>query len=430
MSQRTRALLLVALGLGLAGYGWFDVRRRARVDRAPRFHRTDFTVYQFAARALKADKDAYEARNPRGYRYVYPPFFATLLVPIAGWDPANAALLFFALSMVLLLYALVTLRDLPDARGDPLGWKAVAIATFLCVGFLHQSFQRGQVTVLLLALHVFAMHAIAHQRWFVGALLLSLAGAVRLTPFFAVAAFGVALLVWGARHGWKRFLHFAGGALAGIVLAFVVVPWLFLGPSQAQAATERWWASTKYLYGSGADDSDLLREYKINEYRFKNQAPRRVFSTYAGWASGVPFEKERPLLTEADRELAHDAAWILALTVLMLGVFIALRALDKPHPVHWAVALAVLGFLPVLVTRYTWPTHFTGALPLLAYVAASNHRRHRAALWVFLGGTALFYAAHAKPLQVVGAAGPLLIATLTVLVLLRVHKVVDHNWTS
>ena len=230
MSNRTRTLLLVGLGIGLACYGWFDVRRRARVDRGARFHRTDFTVYQVAASALKAGDDPYQARNPRGYRYVYPPFFATLLIPVADWDPPNAALLFFALSMALLLLALSTLRELPGRDGVPLGWKAVLLGVFLCTGFLHQSFQRGQVTVLLLAVQVLAMAAVVRRRWFLASLLLTLGGAVRLTPLLSVGAVGLVLLIRGPRGGWGRFASWSGGAVAGLALSFAIVPWAVLGP--------------------------------------------------------------------------------------------------------------------------------------------------------------------------------------------------------
>ena len=87
-----RILVLVALVLAAGAYFAFDVGRRARIDRGPKYHRTDFTVYQAAAHALKHGEDPYEARNPRGYRYVYPPLLAILLMPLADWEPQNAAL--------------------------------------------------------------------------------------------------------------------------------------------------------------------------------------------------------------------------------------------------------------------------------------------------------------------------------------------------
>ena len=92
--------MILALVLGAAAYFHLDVGRRASLERGPKHHRTDFTVYQYAARALKAGEDPYEARNPRGYRYVYPPLLSVLLVPVADWEPQHGALVFFVLAML------------------------------------------------------------------------------------------------------------------------------------------------------------------------------------------------------------------------------------------------------------------------------------------------------------------------------------------
>ena len=105
-SVSRRAGLLILLALAASAYGLLDVRQRARIDRGVKRHRTDFTVYQYAARALAVGDDPYEATNPRGYRYVYPPLLAVLLLPLAAWEPPAAALVWFALSMLAFVGAL------------------------------------------------------------------------------------------------------------------------------------------------------------------------------------------------------------------------------------------------------------------------------------------------------------------------------------
>lgn len=69
----TRWIVVAALLVAAVAFGWFDVRERARLDRGLKRHRTDFTVYTAAAEALEAGRDPYDARSPRGWRYVYPP---------------------------------------------------------------------------------------------------------------------------------------------------------------------------------------------------------------------------------------------------------------------------------------------------------------------------------------------------------------------
>jgi hypothetical protein len=86
----------------------------------------------------------------------------------------------------------------------------------------------------------------------------------------------------------------------------------------------------------------------------------------------------------------------------------------------YALGYAALVFLPVLVTRYAWPTHYLMALPAVAFAAVPRDAtRGRARLMpeagVLLFGALLFYAAHLGPLQVLGEAGCLALAAVVFL---------------
>ena len=418
--KRSHALLLLAAVAFAAVYFAVDVRQRARVDRKPRQHRTDMTVYLAAAEALADGSDPYEARNPRGYRYVYPPLLAILFLPLAGWAPENAALVWFLLSVLAFGGSLVWLARMPRAGPSP-GWKAVAVAAVVCLGFAHQGFQRGQVTHLLLGLQVGALACLLGRRFVGAGLLLGFAGALRLTPLLPAAAVGLGLLVHGLRAGRARpWLSFGAGLAASLALGFVVLPWLVLGPGRAGAVTERWLEVTRDLQ---AGEVDLDADYRINEWRFKNQAPRRVAATWTGWAQGADFEKERPLFGD-EATLAHvdtAVAW-LGLLVVLAGLGLGLTRMGDPSGPGFALAYALVLLLPVLVTRYAWPTHYLMALPALALASAAAAPRWRgfglgAPVLVFFLGTALFYAAHARPLQWLGEAGCLLLACVVFLVL-------------
>ena len=219
-ARRIAPVLAVVLVAGV--YFFVDVRQRARIDRgrtereSRRLHRTDFTVYQYAARHLKQGKDPYQAVNPRGYRYVYPPLLAVALMPIADWAPPDAALVFFVLSVVALLWSLWALAHEPlGSRGMRLGRRATLLAALVCLGFVHQSFQRGQVTLLLLGLHVGALVAAYRGRFTVSGLLLGIGGALRLTPLLAAACVGVGLLLGARAHGIGRPARFGSGVLVG-----------------------------------------------------------------------------------------------------------------------------------------------------------------------------------------------------------------------
>ncbi len=414
-----RSILLVLLVLAAVAYGWLDARNRARIDRGPRFHRTDFTVYQSAAHALKHGTDPFEARNPRGYRYVYPPLLAIALMPVADWEPQNAAYLFFLISMAALVGSLVLLRRVPFG-GAPLGWRPVLIAIGLCVGFAHQGFQRGQVTHLLLAIQVGALALCLGRRYALAGLVLAVGIAIRLTPLLPAGAVGIGLLAASRRMGPAPVLRYAGGLAGGLLLTFVLIPTLALGVDRANEVNGRWVDVTYDVYVADAPPDQLLADYKINEFRFKNQSPRRVFATWAGWAKKTDFEKERPLLSERGWSAVNLGGRAIGLAVLIAIAMLAWVRMDAPQMSQFVATYALAVFAPVLVTRYTWPTHYLMAVPLLAviaWLALRGARPARRALAYFLGGTALFYIAHAKPLEPMGAAGPLLVAATVIVVM-------------
>jgi hypothetical protein len=384
-----RAILVLLVVAAAGAYGWLDVRNRARLDRGTKYHRTDFTVYQAAAEALADRTDPYEARSPRGYRYVYPPLLAVLLLPVARWSAPDAALLFFAGSALALAGALALLARVT-------GRRAALLGALLCAPFLHQSFERGQVTVLLLALQVAALHAAFRRRYFVAAAFLAAGTALRLTPVLPAAALGAGLL---AAREWGGLARLLGGFLAGLFLCFVAVPVLALGPARATEVTVRWAERSRELFGGAPGEFEGLDG--INEYRFKNQSPRRVLATWTGWAKDAKFEKEKPDLSGRAARAVDLAAYGIAAACGLLALLLGFSRMRAPAPTAFALVL----LLPLFMTRYTWPTHYVTALPAVAFAPP------RARL-LFAAGAAVFYAAHAESLQRYGAAGPLLLGGL------------------
>ncbi|MCZ6786061.1 MAG: glycosyltransferase family 87 protein [Planctomycetota bacterium] len=399
--MRRRWVLLLLLLAAVCAYGWLDVRRRARVDRGRRHHRTDFTVYQSAARALSDGTNPYLAENPRGYRYVYPPLLAVLLMPLAHWEPPDAALVFYALSVGALAAALSCLTRM-------VGWRATLAGTLFCIPFLHQSFQRGQVTILLLALQVGALSCCVRGRPFSAGLLLALGGALRLTPFLPAAALCAGALA-AARP--KPALRLGGGLATGVLLGFLVIPLVALGSDGTRQVNRQWVEQSGNLFAGKPGQLEALA--RVNEYRFKNQSPRRVIATWAGWLSGAGFERERPGLSTGAWRTVDLAAYALAAAFGLWALRLGWSRLRDPAGETFAPALAIVFMLPLFMTRYAWPTHYVMALP--AVVLAHSH----GGLAVFFAGTALFYLAHVGPLEPIGAAGPLLFGALLFVALHR-----------
>jgi hypothetical protein len=256
------------------------------------------------------------------------------------------------------------------------------------------------VTVLLLALQLGALHAMTGRRWAVAGVLLAAGTALRLTPALPAAALGLGLLA--ARDGFPRY---AGGFLAGCLLFFVAVPVLSLGPARATEVTTRWMSRTLDVFAGTPGEQESLDG--INEYRFKNQAPRRVFATWAGWATGATFEKEKPALGAGTERAVDFLAYAVAGACALLALGVGWTRLREADP----AAFALVMLLPLFMTRYAWPTHYVVAVPAVAFAPPRGRI-------VFAAATAAFYAAHAGPLEPLGAAGPLLLGAIALAALL------------
>lgn len=409
MNRRALTALVVVAAVV---FGVADVRNRARLDRGPKAHRTDLTVYLAAADALARGDDPYEARSPRGWRYVYPPLLAVVARPLTALPVPDAALVVYGLSALAVALAARTL-----AR--TLGTRPVVLALLAASPFFVQAFQRGQVTPVLLALQVAAGAAWARGRGAWAGLLLALGVALRLTPLLPAGMLGLAALLAAARGdhaAWRFPLGFA----AGLVAAFVGVPVLALGPARAHDVTLRWLEVGRDVYAAEPGSlADLGRDYAINEWSFKNQGVRRVAGTTLARLEGLPVAPDgRPAL--GDREARADlVALAVAALAALAALVVAARRMRAPGSPEARAAFALGLALPVACTRYVYPVHLVVLVPLLAEVAAALPAR-RAVVAAAAWGVALlgFYGAHVRPaLRPFAEHGGLLLGVVAIAVL-------------
>ena len=193
--------------------------------------RTDFTVYQLAGQAVVDGTDIYQVRNERGWAYVYPPPFAILMAPFARLSVFWGALVWYVISVALIIWALVmcvrTVRLAFSADGHRLILSVAPIAMLL-VWFM-SGLTRGQASVLLmwLVLAAFCWHWEGHDLRG-GA---CLAGAVLLKVFPLVL---LGYFVW--RKKWK----FLAVAFATIIVVGLILPGAVFGFKRNFAYWESW----------------------------------------------------------------------------------------------------------------------------------------------------------------------------------------------
>ena len=342
-------------------------------------HRTDFLVYQLAGKAVLDGVDFYTVEDPHGWKYIYPPPFAILMVPFALLPLFWAVLIWYALSVALTLWAVqmcVTMvRDSLKFSRHPL-WL-YALPTFLVLGWYMSAVTRGQASVILLWLVIAAIFWQWKGRETPAAI--CLAGAVLLKVF------PVLLLGYFA---WRRRWRFLIIALLAIAVGALVLPAAVLGWQKNCAYLGEWVTIVGKPAMQAQDthtDSDL-HEQLLNLDLLRNQSLQSVL-----WR-----------LTDSPhaRELAALLAVVMAGAIFMVGR--KARPADEP-----LILSAFLGWM-LLVPPVSWSHYFILLLvPLAALltvaVETADTTRRRLAISTLIGfGVASYVSIIIKPVEFYG----------------------------
>ncbi|MFV0443685.1 MAG: glycosyltransferase 87 family protein [Planctomycetaceae bacterium] len=437
--RRLTAALIVALVL----FGWFDVRRRARIEADnPESHRTDITIFTGAGAAFLADDAPYEYANPRGWRYAYPPLCALLLAPLAWLSTQTQAVVWYAISCGLMWWTwrdavrisrqfCLDIRLAPqyESAGRWLGGIALATAALPVLNCL----QRGQVGVLNLWLLVWGLRLLIEAKSWPGALVsgfvLAMPAVVKVTPSLpALAAVGV----WGlarAREGrWTE------GAAAPVGLALGGLAGLFLVPALVLGWSANWrhlgtWTDSILSMAVEVDPSSTLE----TPYTLRNQsltnAVYRAGNTFDYWLFGGPDDRAIDAIPfNPGHQLRMDAPLVgTLLTVvrlLLLGLLgqVGWRAVQSGDRFALARVFALACVASLIVSPLSRGYYFVLWLPAVLWgnnvqFDGPRSRLEQVLLWMPLVATSLHY----LWLPVAGRLGVLGLATTAWYVLAAWH---------
>jgi hypothetical protein len=176
---------------------------------------SDFIIYRNAGIQAAHAGQIYSFRDPSPFQYA--PIYAVAFIPFGLPPPRVAQLLWFLVSMVIALPAVILgTSRLLFGRGFELSWELIVIPVVLCIRFIHPNFDHGQINLLLLAMIVWGLALANESRSMpAGALL---AASVLAKPF----GLPVILYLFGRRR--VRFtisLLFFGAALLWLPSVFV-----------------------------------------------------------------------------------------------------------------------------------------------------------------------------------------------------------------
>lgn len=259
---------------------------------------------------------------PASLPFLYPPFAALLLLPLAAM-PVQLAWGCMAVASALALWGV--LRLFTGAGMTPRG-LVVLLVTVLCLQPIWRTLGLGQVNIVLMALVTVDVLALRGSR--AGGVLIGLAAAVKLTPLFFV----LHLLVTGQVREAVRAVSVFGAAT---VLGATVLP----GDSL------RYW--TSQLFGDFVTGNEVW----AGNQSLDGLAHRLV----SGGTAGV----------------LHVGLAILCTSVCLAVTRQAVRCGD-----HRA-ALLISAMCALLISPISWTDHWVWAAPAVACLIANPHLPHR-----------------------------------------------------
>lgn len=305
-------------------------------------HQGDFGVYHVGASTWLAGGELYgqlpHTWYGQGWPFTYPPFAAVLFSPFTLLPYREAAVVFTALTGLVLLLCLVLLGRVLRA---PWWLAPAALPAVLFLDPVHTTFGFGQINLALLAL-VLLDCLVRAPRWPRG-LLVGLAAGIKLTPLVFLLFF---FLKGERRATWVATATFAGTVVLGLLAA----------PSDAL----RYWTSALF------------------------QTDR------VGRADAPGNASLRGLLASAQLpEITQTLMWLCGIGLVLAVAVAAMRqTFEAGLPAHALVANAFLG---LLITPVSWYHHWVWAVPALAVLAAAWWRsRDRFTLWLTGIGAFLF----------------------------------------
>lgn len=263
--------------------------------------------------------------------FIYPPFAALVLVPLAvvPWVVASVSLLVLStISLLITLYVVARRLWPATGRRSTLFLAAIALLASFALEPVLQTIQFGQINLALMAL-VTLDCLVERSRWPRG-LLVGIAAAIKLTP----AAFVVYFLL---RRDYRAATTAAVSGAAATVIGFLVLP----GPSV------RFWLDNPTHGVSGSPF-------------FTNQTFLAVL-VRAG-VDGVPL----------------TASWLLLSIGLLTLAVPAIRRGSAPQSAP--LALVATAGVALLVSPTSWSHHWVWVAPALL-VAGANAWRYRLTWW-------------------------------------------------
>jgi alpha-1,2-mannosyltransferase len=305
----------------------------------------DLEVYRLGVQAWLEGGDMYGSLPPTisglALPFIYPVFAAMVLTPLALLPWSAAWILLFGLSLASLAITLyvVAVRAWPaGGRGGALSVASVALPLMLVIEPVLETFEFGQVNLILMAL--VAVDCLAPRARWPRGVLVGVAAAIKLTP----AAFVLYFLL---RRDFRSAMAAAVTGVVATGLGFLV---------DASASARYWFGGP----ASGVSGSVF----------YTNETVQAVLARLGMTGTAL------------------TAVWFVAALILLFLVVPIVRRADP------AIALSAVAAFALAVSPTSWSHHWVWVAPALVAVGA-HVLRDRSRGWAVAGGVLIvaFYVA-------------------------------------
>ncbi|MEK6440884.1 glycosyltransferase 87 family protein [Pseudonocardia sp. T1-2H] len=305
----------------------------------------DLEVYRLGVQAWLDGGDMYGSLPPTisglALPFIYPVFAAMVLTPLALLPWSAAWILLFVLSLASLAVTLyvVAVRAWPaGGRGGALSVASVALPLMLVIEPVLETFEFGQVNLILMAL--VAVDCLAPRTRWPRGVLVGVAAAIKLTP----AAFVLYFLL---RRDFRS-------AAVAVVTGVVATGLGFLVDASASA---------RYWFGGPA----------------------------SGVSGSVFYTNETVQAVLARLGMTGTALTAVWFVVALILLFLAVPIVRRADP---AIALSAVAAFALVVSPTSWSHHWVWVAPALVAVGA-HVLRDRSRGWAVVGGVLVvaFYVA-------------------------------------
>lgn len=215
---------IAVLFLFLSIYGVTSVRKQLNSG-------NDFPIYYYAAKTMLSGESPYDVSSGL-HGYVYLPFFAILLSPLAFVPLWVAVVTWYIINVILIIISVwLTVKILSIALPHKKNYWSIVISLLITTQFFLYNLDLGQSNLLTLCLTILAIHLLLKGKSeFLTGVPIGISSVIK--PYSLLML--IPLLFRGR---WKICL----GSLASIIICTVILPIIVVGSNQSKVMMDDWY---------------------------------------------------------------------------------------------------------------------------------------------------------------------------------------------